>query len=177
MHTQHVHFCEVCLGLLMRFRFIGFRPLHLFSLFILSPSHTFVFLVFFMSFCLHVLSFHPFFRLRTHRPWPWCVRAHLHTLSAQVSGRPGFDNEVGFISCPCALGFLFIATTHTFVPSCPPSHVFIPLSLLRAHFHNRPSLNFLCLPSGGACVCNLWSHKVPVGLFLLIFQQGGARGP
>ena len=37
---------------------------------------------------------------------------------------PGLDNEVRLIGCPCALGFSFIATTHTFVPS-RPSHVFI----------------------------------------------------
>ena len=44
---------------------------------------------------------------------------------------------------------------HTFfVPFCPPSHVFILLSLPRAHLHNRPSLNSFCLPSGRrVCVC------------------------
>ena len=25
------------------------------------------------------------------------------------------------------------------------------------------------------CVCSLWGHKVPVGVFLLIFKQGGAE--
>ena len=44
--------------------------------------------------------------------------------------------------------------THTFVPSRPPSHVFILFSLLRAHFHNRPRLTSFCLPSGRrVCVC------------------------
>ena len=86
-------------------------------------------------------------------------------------GRPGLDNEVGFIKCACALGFSFIATTHTFVPSRLPSHVFILLSLLRAHLHICPSLNF-CLPLGRrVCVCAPCSHRDPVGLFFP-FQQG-----
>ena len=37
------------------------------SLFIFPPLHTFVFLFSFMSSCLHVLAFHSFFLLRTHR--------------------------------------------------------------------------------------------------------------
>ena len=64
VHTHSTYmFNEVRLGFLMRFGLIAFRPLHLVSLFIL-------FLFSFMSFCLHVLSSHPFFRLRTHRSWP-----------------------------------------------------------------------------------------------------------
>ena len=48
--------------------------------------------------------------------------AHVHTLSTQVSGRPGLDNEVGFIGCPCALGFFLTSTTHTHL--CPVSSSF-----------------------------------------------------
>ena len=69
VHSTYI-FNEACVGFLMRFCFIGICPLHLVSLFILSPSRTFVFLFSFMSSCLHVLSSHPFFCLRTHQPWP-----------------------------------------------------------------------------------------------------------
>ena len=55
-------FNEVRIGLLMRFGFIGSRPLHhLVPLFSSFPLHTRLFLLFsFMSSCLHVLSFHRF---------------------------------------------------------------------------------------------------------------------
>ena len=38
-----------------------------------------------------------------------CTRTSTYTLT-QVSGRPGLDNEVGLVSCPCSLGFSFIST-------------------------------------------------------------------
>ena len=58
----------------------------------------------------------------------------------------------------------------------------------RSLFHFHPTLHTQCNTGGDeamldgpqescVCVCNLWSHKVPVGLFLLIFQQGGTGGP
>ena len=151
MHTQRIHSSEArSLGASSEVWFHLFSSPPFGSPFILSPSHTSVFFFSFMSSCLHVLSSHPFLCLRVHRSCPSCVRAHL---LIQVLGRRGLDNEVGFIGCPCALGFSFIATTHTFVPSRPPSHVLILfLSLLRAHLHIRPSLNFLP-PLREACVC------------------------
>ena len=87
-----------------------------------------------------------------------------------MSGRAGLYNEVGFIVRPCALGFSFIATTHLFVPSCPPSHVFILLSLPRAHLHNRPSLNSFCLPSGRRLCVPL----VVTGILFELFLAGGS---
>ena len=54
--------------------------------------------------------------------------------SIQVSGRPGFHNEVWLTGSPCALGFPFVATTHTGCPvslSCLHSFVFFA----RAHVH------------------------------------------
>ena len=81
-----------------------------------------------------------------------CTRTSTYTLT-QVSGRPGLDNEVGLVSCPCSLGFSFISTTNTCVPSRPPFHVFTLLSWLRVHLRNRPSLDSFCFPSGGhVCV-------------------------
>ena len=112
----------------VRFGFIGFRPLHLGSFFILSPPQTSSFLFLFMSFCLTFLSF-----ICAHNGPAFSTFEH-NLPSTQVSGRPG-DNEVGFIGCPCALVFPFIAATHTFVASRPPSHVFTFLSMLRAHMH------------------------------------------
>ena len=104
-------------------------------------------------FCHLILSF-----VCAHISPGLSVYAHIYIhYYTQVSGRPGLDNEVGFIGCPCALGFSFIATTHTFVPSRPPFHVFILLSLLRA--------STLCLPSGRrVCVCTPSNHTNPVGL-------------
>ena len=141
----------------MRFGFIGSRPLHL------VPSSSFPlfthlwFSLFFhvlLSSCLVISSLCSF--ARTLVPALVCVRALLHTFSTQDSGRPGLYNEVGFIGCPCALGFSSIATTHLFVPSCPPPHVFILLPLPREHLHIRPSLSSFCLPSGRrVCVCPL----------------------
>ena len=62
---------------------------------------------------------------------------------------------------------------------CPVSsscHVFILLSLVRAHVHICPHLSFTP-PLGEACVCNPCSHRDPDGLFshrfsAFVFQQG-----
>ena len=68
-------------------------------------------------------------------------------------GRPGLDNEVGFIDCPCALGFSFIATTHTFAPSSPPSRLH-PFCLCCAHTCALVlALIHFASPQGGVCVC------------------------
>ena len=64
-----------------------------------------------------------------------------------------------FIICPCALGSLFIATTYTFVPSCP-----LVMSSFFCHFcaHAHSSRPWLFSPPlGEACVCNPWNHRDP----------------
>ena len=116
------------------------------SPFTLSPSHTSFPLSFHVFPCF--MSFHltPFVLLRVQRSGPWRVRAHL--LPTQVSGRPGFDNEVSSV-VPVHLVSLS-SQPHTLLSRRLPSHVFILLSLLRAHLHIRPSLNFA---SRGVCVC------------------------
>ena len=108
-------------ALLMRFCFSGSRPLHLGPL-SSFPLHTLLFPLFFhvlLSSCFVISSFPLFARAS--------VLALVCTCSSttQFLGRPGLDNEVRLIGCPCAFGFSFIATTHTFAPSRPPSHVFI----------------------------------------------------
>ena len=103
----------------MRFGLIGFRPLHLVPLSSL-PLHSLLFPLFFhvlLSSCLVISSFSSFARTLVPTLVCTCTSTYIFT---QVSGRPGLDNEVGFIECPCALGSLFISTTHTFVPSRPP---------------------------------------------------------
>ena len=67
----------------------------------------------------------------------------------------------------------FSSQPHTlFVLSCPRfmSSSFCPW--LRAPVHTRLNLSFR-LPSGGVCVCvcNLWSHKAPFGVFALSFDS------
>ena len=148
----------------MRFGLIGFRPLHLVPLSSL-PLHTLLFPLFFhvlLSSCLVISSFSSFARTLVPTLVCTCTSTYIFT---QVSGRPGLDNEVGFIGCPCALGSLFISTTHTHL--CPVSsscHVFILLSLVRARVHICPHLS-LTPPLGEACVCNPCSHRDSFELF------------
>ena len=52
-HSTYM-FNEACLGSLMRFGLIGFRPLDLVPFSSFTPSHTSVLLFSFTSFCLHV---------------------------------------------------------------------------------------------------------------------------
>ena len=62
----------------------------------------------------HLISF---FLLRAHGS---ALSMYVHNLAlTQVSGRPGLYNEVGFHRLSLSTWFLFIATTYTFVPSCP----------------------------------------------------------
>ena len=70
VHTQRIRVQRSSPTFSNEFGLIVFRPLHLVFLFILSPFTRFVFLFSCMSLCLHVLSPHPFFRLRAHRSWP-----------------------------------------------------------------------------------------------------------
>ena len=58
--------------------------------------------------------------------------------------------------------------TH-FCPVSSSCHVFIFLSLVRAHVHIRPHLSF-SPPLGEACVCNPWNHRDPFGF---CFTAGG----
>ena len=90
----------------------------------------------FSSFPLHTLLLPPFFHVLLSSCFvisSFPLFSHTSVLAlactcastTQFLGRPGLDNEVRLIGCPCALGFSFIATTRTFVLSRPPSHVFI----------------------------------------------------
>ena len=157
----------------MRFGFIGFGPLHLVPLFILFPFTHFFSLLFFHVFpCFMSCHLISFLLLRAHRLALSLYMRNL--LSSQVSGRPGFCNEVGCHRLFLRTWFIFIATTHTLVPSCP-LHVFILLSycahthtfaltlvlLASPNFVSSPSLTQpsgaelkTCLPSGRrVCVC------------------------
>ena len=72
-------------------------------------------------------------------------RAHLH--SSQDTGRPGLDNGVWFIGCPCALGFPFITTTHSRLVSSS-FHVFsfVPLTPRTHTYTSAGPLDFLLPP-------------------------------
>ena len=165
MHTQHVH---VQPGL---HRFSNEVRLHWFpSPPFGSPFHSFPFTHLFLLFLfMSSLASCPFISLLSffcaHNGLGLSLYAHIY-LHTQVLGRPGLDNEVGFIGCPCALGFS--SQPHTLLsPSRPPSHVFTLLSLWRAHLHFRPSLNF-CLPLGRrVCVCAPCSHRDSFELFFI----------
>ena len=89
----------------------------------------------------------PFSFLRAQRSGPLHVRAQL----PQASGHPGLDSEVWLAGCPCALGFPFIAVTHTGLV-LSPFHVFVFLSSLRARMCICPPPSF-GPPTRGACVC------------------------
>ena len=112
MHTQHLHFQP---GL---HRFFNEVRLHWFpSPPFGSPFHSFPFTHLFLLFLfMSSLASCPFISLLSfscaHNGLGLSLYAHIYFYT-QVLGRPGLDNEVGFIGCPCALGFSFIATTHT----------------------------------------------------------------
>ena len=145
VHTQRIQSNEArSLGVSSEVWFHRFSSPPFGSPFILSPSHTSVSSFFFhvlLSSCFVISSFPLFARTSV------LALACTCTSTTQFLGRPGLDNEVRLIGCPCALGFSFIATTHTFAPSRPPLMSSSFWSFLRAHLHIRPSLNF-CLPSG-----------------------------
>ena len=138
------------------------------SLFILSPLHTsFLFFSFMSSLAsCHLISF---LLLRAHCP---ALSLYMHNiLSNQVSGCPGFYNEVGCHRLFQRTWFLFIATTHILVPS-GPLRVFILLSYC-AHTHTFAlTLVLLASPRGGVCVC------VPLvtGILLNCFRFVSSRG-
>ena len=139
----------------MRFGLIASRPLHLVPLSSL-PFHPLLFPLFFhvlLSSCPVISSFSSFARTLV----PALVRTRTSTyILTQVSGRPGLYNEVGFIRCPCTLGFPFHSNhTHTFVPSRPPvmSSFFC---LFCAHTCTFALTLAFRLPSGRrVCVCPL----------------------
>ena len=65
--------------------------------------------------------------------------------------------------------FLFIATTHTLVPSCP-LHVFILLSYCARTHTFALTLVLLASPRGGVCVC---VPLVVTGILFALFLAGG----
>ena len=135
----------------MRFGLIGSRPLHLVPPSSL-PLHTLLFPLFFhvlLSSCPVISSFSSF--ARTLVPALVCTCTSTY-LKKEVSGRPGLYNEVGFIGCPCALGFPFHFNHTHLCPVSSSCHVFIVLSLARAHVHICLNLSFTP-PLGEACVC------------------------
>ena len=102
------------------------------------PFHPFPFAHLFSSFfsclpLLHVLSSHSFrsFARTTVRALV-CTR----TSTSNSGFRSPRFRQWGFIGCPCAFGFSFIATTHTFVPSSPFSclHPFVLAARTFAHW-------------------------------------------
>ena len=147
----------------MRSGFIGSRPLHWF------PFSSFPLFTHFLSFfCfMSFLASCPFISLLSfscaHIGPGLSLYAHIHcTFGFQVA-----QVLIMRTACPCASGSLFIATTHTFVPSVlfPTSSSFCPCC---AQMHICSSLSF-CLPLGRR-VCNPWSHRGPDGL---LFSAGG----
>ena len=140
-----------------------------------SPFHPFPFTHFFSLLFFHVfpcfMSCHliSFLLLRAHCP---ALSSHMRNLlSSQVSGRPGFYNEVGCHRLFLCTWFLFIATTYILVRSCP-LHVFILLSYC-AHIHTSAlTLVRLASPRGGVCVCvPLIITGIPLDCFSS-FEQG-----
>ena len=100
-----------------------------------------------------------------------CLRTHgsaLHNLlSTQVSGRPGLYNEVGCHRLFLCTWFLFIATTHIFLPVrllfmssflsyCAHTHTFaLTLVLLASPIGEGADGTMLCA-SDGLFVCVSW---------------------
>ena len=75
---------------------------------------------------------------------------------------------MGFHRLSLCTWFPFIATTYTFVASCPPFSCLHSFVLLRTHLHIRPRLSASRLPSGRrvcVCVCTPSSHTNPSGSF------------
>ena len=112
-HSMYI-FNQVCIGFSNEVRLHWFP-----SPPFVSPFHSFPFTHLFLFFLfVSSLASCPFISLLSffcaHNGLGLSLYAHIY-LHTQVLGRPGLDNEVGFIGCPCALGFSFIATTHTFV--------------------------------------------------------------
>ena len=86
---------------------------------------------------------------------------------------------MGFIVCPCALctWFLFIATTYTFVLSCPlfMSSSFCPCCACCVDTRTvvlSLNLSFSRLPLLEVCVCNPWNHRDPFGLEFKLGSRG-----
>ena len=133
----------------------------------LCPLHTHLF--FLLSFMSPVfMSWHSipsFFWRAVVRPLV-CTRASTCTLNPGFRS-PRFENEVGFIVCPCALGS-FIATTYVHLcPVLSSFHVFIFLSLLRAHVRIRLNLSFLASPRRRRVCAPLGIIGILSGRFLI----------
>ena len=177
-HIQRLHVNEACPGVSNEVWLHRFASPPFGSLFILSPFTHICFLPFFhviLSSCLAISSFLSFARtwvpagsfVCTHMCPGLSVYVH-NLLQPRLQVAKVFIMRRVFIGCPCALGSLS-SQPHTPSPRLArPFHVFILLSLLRPHFHNRPSLNSFCLPSGGRAHL----HFVPTSA-LLASPQGG----
>ena len=137
-HSTYM-FNEACLGSLMRFGFIGFRPLHLFP-FSSFPLRTPLFLFLFMS----SLASCPFISLLSffcaYNGPSLSVYAHIYD---QLRFQVAQVSTMGVHRLSPCIWFLF-HRNHTHF--CP-----VLLSFLRAHLHIGPSLNFAS-PRGGVCV-------------------------
>ena len=138
------------------------------------PFTHFCFLFSFMSSCLHVWSSHPFLRLRAHWSRPECVRALLHTFKHRFQVAQVFTMRWASSGVPVHLVPL------SFQPHAPLSrqsscHVFILLSLVRAHAHIGPHLS-LRLPSGRRVCVPLVIAGIPLNCFFS-FSAGGASSP
>ena len=126
----------------MRFGFIGSRPLYFLPFSSFPPLHTSVFFFSFVCTCTGP-----------------GLSVYVHNLR-----RLGLYNEAGFHWLSLCTWFPFVATTHAFVPSGPffMSSFFC---LVARALTLCPDLSASRPPLGGrvcVCVCNLWSHKVPV---------------
>ena len=131
----------------------------------------------FSSFPLYKLLFSLLSFMSCHLIWFLLLRTHgsalsmcTHSLlSPQVSGRPGLYNEVGCHRLSLCTWFLFIATTHTFVPSC----LLFMSSFICTHTF---ALTLVLLE--GRRVCNPGSHRDPFRLFyrfcFFTFSAGGS---
>ena len=85
------------------------------------------------------------------------LNMYVHSLpSTQVSGRPGFDNEVWFMVVPVHL----VSPSSQLIVLSP--HVFILMSSLRAHMHICSPTSFWAPHLGGACVCVCVCVSTPV---------------
>ena len=160
----------------MRLGFFGLRPFHF--PFHPSTSHTCVFLLSFMSSCLHVLPSHPFFRLRTHRPGLSVdVHIHIHFLHrfrvAQV-----LTMGLGSSVVPVHL------VSFSLQPHTPLSRLVLLLmsSSFRLYcartFTTVLALILFASPRGGVCVCvsHPGSKGFPCSHLFVPLKQGGS-GP
>ena len=162
-HSTYM-FNEACLGSLMRFGFIGFRPLHLFP-FSFFPLRTLLFLFLFMS----SLASCPFISLLSffcaYNGPGFSVYAHIYV---QLRFQVAQVSTMGVHRLSLCIWFLF-HRNHTHC--CPVVFLFMSSSFCPCCAHICTLVLALILPPlGEACVCNPWNHRDPFGLFRFVFQ-------